>query len=353
MSTEIGNKPGSAQRGVIAILIAAAFLLISMPTHAATGQLQAAGVFAAGIFDNSNGFNPRYAGISAPHGGLMLDSHFWVCDDLDNVIKLTFDPEVGIAEPHSTALDWTNDVLNIANSGQPAFDASRNLIYVPSSQNRYGGVYRSVFTAGKDGDSFGPPVLLAASAGLSGPRPSSVVLGPDGQLYVGFLGTGDVRRINNPTAFTQTVQTIGKSSKGGRVFGLAFVGNDLYLAEKDGLSVIRNATSCNSGCQATVLPNSTRDDHTGIATDGIDTIYVAASNAILRYTISTQTQVLFANSGQLPDGTIVPFAIPSGQTTAVVLDPLGNLWVGDDITGGLTRFNGRLWLIPAGSSPVQ
>jgi hypothetical protein len=103
--------------------------------------------------------------------------------------------------------------------------------------------------------------------------------------------------------------------------------------------------------QATVLPNSTRDGPTGIATDGIDTIYVAASNAILRYTISTQTQVLFANSGQMLDGTIVPFAIPSGQTTAVVLDPLGNLWVGDDITGGLTRMNGRLWLIPAGSSP--
>ena len=36
-----------------------------------------------------------------------------------------------------------------------------------------------------------------------------------------------------------------------------------------------------------------------------------------------------------------------GHTTALSLDPFGNLWVGDDPSDGAFNFSGRLWRIPA------
>ena len=346
--------------GAASLLLALGLNLSSVTSSdAATGELYAAGYFSAGIFDSAPGFTDGtfiadYAGISAPRGGLVLGSNFWISDNAYNFTKLTFDPAIGIAEPHTPPPANVFDVLlNLAKPGQPAFDAARSVIYMPSAQTKTGGVYRSFYTAGLDTGSFSLPVQLAPGAGLDGPRPNAVALGPDGQLYVGFQSTGDIRRINNPAGITQTVQTIGKSSKGGQVYGLAFVGNDLYLAEKNGFSVIHNATACNSGCSATLMPHSiVGQSHLGIATDGVDTIYVATNNSIMRYTLSTQSQVLFANSGALPDRTIVPFMM-AGQMTATVLDAAGNLWVSDDTSGGVDRFHGRLWVIPAGSGPVQ
>lgn len=345
--------------GAASLLLALGLNLSSVTSgDAATSQLYAAGYFSAGIFNNEPGFNigtfnPEYMGISAPRGGLALGSNFWISDNVLYFIKLTLDPAVGIAEPRTPPPANITNVLSVGRPGQPAFDAVRSIVYMPSAQSKTGGVYRSVYTPGLESGSFSNPSLLAPSAGLDGPRPNAVALGPDGHLYVGFDATGDIRRINNPTGTTQTVQTIGKSSKGNRVFGVAFVGNDLYLAEKDGFSVIHNATACNSGCSATVMPHSiVGQSHLGVATDGVDTIYVATNNSIMRYTISTQSQVLFANSGAMFDGTIVPFMM-AGQMTATVLDAAGNLWVSDDISGGVDKFHGRLWVIPAGSSPVQ
>ena len=141
-------------------------------------------------------------------------------------------------------------------------------------------------------------------------------------------------------------------NNGNRIYGMAFVGKDLYLAEKDGFSVIRNATACNSGCQAALMPNSiVGQTHLGIAIDGADAIYLAINNSIMRYSLSTQSPVLFANSGAMPNGTVIPFMM-AGQMTAVVLDGAGNLWVSDDTSGGVDRFYGRLWFIPAGSLPI-
>jgi hypothetical protein len=360
-------------RTAAALIALSAYHFCATSSQAATGQLYAAGYFSAGLFENDPDFalravggNPppgNTVGISTPTGGLILDSHFWIAAVFPNAgafdsayfNKLTFDPALGIAE-----LGPYDGIGTPGKPGQPAFDPLRSIVYIPDNKSKVGGVYRYVFIPGLAQYSLSagvfnlsPGVALAPSAGLDGPRPQAVALGPDGQLYVGFDATGDIRRINNPAGTTQTVQTIGKSSKGNRVLGLAFVGNDLYLAEKDGLSVIHNATSCNSGCVATVMPHSlVGQPHLGITTDGVDTIYVAVNDSVMRYSISTQSQVLYANSGAMPNGTIVPFMM-GGRITSVVLDSAGNLFVGDDASGATINFYGREWLIPAGSSPVQ
>ena len=68
--------------------------------------------------------------------------------------------------------------------------------------------------------------------------PTSIALGPDGNLYVGFLKNGNVVRIVNPTALkidpTQIVQSVGTAPNGRPIRSLAFVGPDLYLASADG-----------------------------------------------------------------------------------------------------------------------
>ena len=97
---------------------------------------------------------------------------------------------------------------------------------------------------------------------LAGRRPSAAALGPDGNLYVGFLTSGDIVRLPvatlppPPACQVSPVLTIGKSINGGRVNGLAFVGADLYIAGKDGLTIIANATSCGGGCQPKTAPGS-------------------------------------------------------------------------------------------------
>src|SRR6185437_17043281 len=79
-----------------------------------------------------------------------------------------------------------------------------------------------------------PGALLVPKFGLAGNLPTAVALGPDGNLYVGFLKNGNVVRILNPTldpsSPSQIVQSVGGSPNGRPIRGLAFVGADLYVA---------------------------------------------------------------------------------------------------------------------------
>jgi hypothetical protein len=147
--------------------------------------------------------------------------------------------------------------------------------------------------------------------------------------------------------------TIGQSIKGGRVNGLAFVGGDLYIAGKDGLTKIPNAASCLSGCTSQVVPGSVNTGHFGIWADGIDTVYYLRDANVMRYQISTGVHEIFANSGSLPDGTVTPFMFVGGKSNLLTQDSFGNLWVGDDTSDGVGNATGRVWFIQAGQGPVQ
>jgi hypothetical protein len=111
---------------------------------------------------------------------------------------------------------------------------------------------------------------------LAGNNPTSIALGPDGNLYVGFLKNGNVVRITNPTVLpfndplkTQVVQSVGTAPNGRPVRSLTFVGANLYLGTPDGLSVIKNATAstCLGGCNGVpVVDGFTGMDHVGLTT---------------------------------------------------------------------------------------
>src|SRR4029077_5536451 len=106
------------------------------------------------------------------------------------------------------------------------------------------------------GNLTGTPTYIATTAGLDGSQPTAAALGPDGNLYVAFLKSGNIKRIVNPgIGTTQVVQSVGNTPSGHPGRALAFVGPDLYIGSADAFSVIRNAISpaCTGGCNATVL----------------------------------------------------------------------------------------------------
>ena len=225
-----------------------------------------------------------------------------------------------------------------------------------------GGVYRVLISPAQGGAGTPPgPTsfnIVAPAFGLAGDQPSALALGPDGNLYVGFLKNGNVKRIVNPyldpSDKTQIVQSVGGAPNGRPIRALAFAGADLYVAYTQGLAVIHNAisTSCQGGCNAVpVADGFAGAAHVGLTSDGVNRLYVAINaNGVWRYTISTGAMTLVSTGGPDPNTNVpLTFAFVAGHTNLLQLDHSGNLWIGDDTSDGLFNFSGRIWYISAAS----
>jgi hypothetical protein len=202
-----------------------------------------------------------------------------------------------------------------------------------------------------------PGEQLVPKAGLQGNLPNSIALGPDGNLYVGFLKNGNVVRIVHPTLDntdpTQIVQSVGTAPNGRSVRSMTFVGADLYLGTTDGLSVIKNAVAgtCLGGCNGVVIGDGFANAHVGLTSDGINRLYMAVNGVgVVRYTISTKVSQVISTGGTDPNtGLPLTFAFVGGDSNLMMLDRLGNLWIGDDSSDGHFNFSGRIWSISAGA----
>ena len=157
----------------------------------------------------------------------------------------------------------------------------------------------------------GGDAIIAANSRLGGNQPTAVALGPDGNLYFGNLKNGDIKRILNPgSGTTQVVQSVGKSPTGRPLRAMTFVGNDLYPAASDSLSVISNATSTTGtgGCNAVALSDGfSGTDHVGATSDGVDALYFAVAgtiNQVGRYSTLKKTFTEVAAGGVDRTGTV-------------------------------------------------
>ena len=332
-----------ALRTVIGLL--AAMVPFASTAPAATATLYTKGLFATPE-PSSGGAGANI--VSQPGGGIYHGTHFWLADGFSGFVRL----------------DLTNPALALADEvyagygaggsdAQVAYDVTRDLVYVADQSNKGSGIVRLSFAPN---EMVSNPCQVAPSFG--GRRPSAVALGPDGNLYAGFLTSGDIVRLAisrvaaPPACQVPPVETIGKSIKGGRVNGLAFIGGDLYIAGKDGLTKIVNASACLSGCTSQVVPGSANTGHFGLWADGIDTIYYLRDANVMRYRVSTGVHEVFANSGSLPDGTVTSFMFVGGKSNLITQDIYGNLWVGDDTSDGVGNATGRVWFIAAGQQPL-
>jgi hypothetical protein len=313
---------------------------------------------------------------NTPGGGVVVGGNVWEADGAQGFIHLmpadpnnpdpvnsgilVYDPRIG-----AFTLGGGGFCGPFCKLGQVAYDGNQT-VYVTSYDQQKGQPF-SVTFSGISRLTIDPVFgfvsynyRVAPNAGLQGNQTTSIALGPDGNLYIGFLKNGNVVRIVNPQIDpaadvnkTQIVQSVGTAPNGRAVRSMTFVGPDLYLGTSDGLSVIKNAvaTTCLGGCNAVRISDGFSGvDHVGLTTDGINRIYMSINGAgVWRYTINTQSTQLISTGGTDPNGTVLTFAFVGGHSNLLQLDRLGNLWIGDDISDGARNFDGRIWYISAGA----
>ncbi len=289
------------------------------------------------------------SGLTAPAGGLWLPGalggHLWVSDNIN-----------GFCRVDAGALNLATCNFSAKKPGAPAFDAVNNFVYVPDMGGAVG-VMRLKYNPANE--TLTTQTEIAIGLGLAGNRVAWVALGPDGNLYIASLKDPNVRRITNPGGLIpvpagtnpQTVVTVGHTSDGRRVKGgIAFVNSvnpvtgqpdiRLYLAETGRISFIFDPTraSCTGGCNGILILDLVQP--TSITSDGADNVYfnqgpfLSGPTDTFKFTQSTNTMALLVNQAYLPDGTLDRIM----NASALVLDGLGSLYIGDDPNGGFAPF---------------
>jgi hypothetical protein len=191
--------------------------------------------------------------------------------------------------------------------------------------------------------------LVAANKGLGGNQPLSVVLGPDGSLYVSFNKNGNVLRITAPSTNTNTVSQVGQSTDGHAVFSLAWIStniidgfgnpqtqNRLYLLQTTALTYVTGAETGAKSKTAIVTPMKVATP-VAMVSDGADVLYVAKGGEIDTYSQSTQASQTYSVGSSGPPLTFF------GKITGIALSG-GIVYVGDDASGTGAPGQGRLWI---------
>lgn len=317
--------------------------------------------------------NPLIGGVppTAPAGGAMANLQPWICDAAKGfapvipVAQGVVDPFLAIGAANAVKLPMSSTITP-ATCGQIAW-GSNGLVYVtqavvdtnvtPSSER---GILRTAINP-LNGAFVGPSEYIATTAGLDGNQPTAAAIGPDGNLYVGFLKNGNIKRVLNPGVGTaQVVQSVGNTPSGHPARAFAFVGTDLYIASSDALSVIHSATnaSCNGGCNAVPISDGFSGvPHVGVTSDGVNVFFAVAgssqipgSSQVWRLTPATGLYSFVAQGGADRNGANASnFSFVSAKTNLLAMDSSGNLWIGDDTSGATTQGAGRLWTISGAS----
>jgi len=351
-----------------------AILIFAMLFGLASSNAQSSGVNADLRSSSAVLTNPIAGAVlpTAPAGAVVAGPQTWVCD-----ASMGFAPvvgtESGVADPFLAIGTQGNIKLPISSTtvpatcGQAAFDRN-GFAYITQAvvdTKNTPSTARGILRASLDPNTGlfeGLSSYIATTAGLDGNQPTAAAFGPDGNLYVGFLKNGNVKKIVNPgSGVTQVVQSVGNTPQGHPARAFAFVGNDLYIASVDAFSVILNATSssCTGGCNAiTISDGFSGTVHTGLTSDGVNEVYFAVagtaqipgSSQIWRYTPSSGLFAFVSQGGLDKNGLNASnFSFADAKTNLLTLDAGGNLWIGDDTSGTGATGAGRLWTIGAAS----
>ena len=306
-------------------------------------------------------------GVTMPNDGVWMGSHLWISDGVDGFCRVDVDPVSRLA-----ALNTTTCSVATTKPGQPAFDPASGFVYVPDATSKSVGVIRLQFDA--SGTMCGAPetvcnpVTLAPGMGLEDQKADAAAVDPtSGTLYLGFQARNataptQIARILNPAGpvGTQSVEFVARTTRQRPVYGLLFVGADLWVSDNSGIETLPNVKTCQPGGCATVLVLNVAGPR-GFATDGKRYLYTAAplipppgttvpagsiNTVVERYDVTTGDIVPFSSTAVLPDGTSGPYWIVDSLTVA----PNGNLFIADDPNVlGLPTQQGRIFEIGSGS----
>jgi hypothetical protein len=319
-----------------------------------------------------------YGLTAAAGGGVFLPStdggHVWLADEAAGFCRYDTVPQApGLHASNPAACD---DGSVLGSGGQAVYDDSviagttnQHFVYVAQNDHLSPGIIR--FTYDPNGDSGkgslvdASGVIMAPNAGLNGDKANGLALGPckvgapvtcKHSLYVGGLLDGFIRRINNPEddPRVQTVDVVAMTTdqKNGIVGrgingSMGLIGNDLYLPENQGFTVIKNVTACptNNVVCATIPLNIGNFGTIFGASIGVDTnpqhsaaglVYASespgnANATIYQYDVATNTSRIYASQGKMPAAGTAEATVYCTLTCTRPIDP-------NDPPGGTANF---------------
>jgi hypothetical protein len=372
-------------------------------------------------------------GLTAPKGGTTFvpsddGGHIWAADHSQGLCRMDTvkDPSGVSLGLHAYNSATCDDGTLLGSGGQTVYDksivpASTNLHYLYVAQNDHlsPGIVR--FTYDPSGDTgagalvAGSGVIMAPNAGLNGDKANALALGPCKpvapgtpapatctSLYMGGLLDGFIRRINNPQAdprlqtvdvvamtTEQRVGTVGKGING----SMGMIGDDLYLPENQGFTVVKNISSCPAAgqvCGTTPLNIGQFGFIFGSAI-GVDAnpahsaaglVYAAispgaANGTLYQYDVATNTSRIYATQGKMPDAGTAAATVYCTTTCTRPVDPAnppggfgnfrfaqglmtddnGDVYLTEDAFAGARGGRGHAWVAgfvpyPNGVTPV-
>lgn len=206
-------------------------------------------------------------GINAPGGGVILGGtaisaasgqlvrHLWSADARNGLCRI--DPDVDTTGNHAinpaTCIHTALGIRLVP--GQVTFDPIRNDLYMVQANI---GVFRFHYiNSGDSGQGVMNPTQQEVLGGLSGTSgvcgvasnvPTSITLGPDGNLYLGFQKNGNITRIlspqTEPLPCSNIQSNIGSTTDHISDFGVAWIGHDLFGVDSVTPVVWTNADKC-------------------------------------------------------------------------------------------------------------
>ena len=252
-----------------------------------------------------------------------------------------------------------NAVLPII--GQPAFDPLTGFVYLPDQSTGSNGIWRYAF----NGSTFGAGVNgvnIATSAALGAQRPGAIAFGTDGNLYATMTANSSILRINTPAAAAQTVDKMSTTISGLPAHGLAMVGTQLWVADRDGIIDIVDPVGCANKCRGAILTQIFGlASPLSVTWDAINSyVYIGTPAGVIRHARITGVTDTYSSSYGAPcvpgiPGVLVPPIICPGlfsNVTAVGLDGGGNLLLVDDPSAG-QPFEASVYTVPFFVQPLS
>lgn len=201
------------------------------------------------------------AGVTHPRGLLWLQTNWWVSDEDNGFCRIDQNLISGAASMTNCFKPGTFI------PGQPAADKvdalGRQNVYVPDASGDSKGIVRLKFTPDGTGGTVSETGLLNSGKGTAGSV--AIPTGPfnDGAVYIGYYNIGSISKIQQPATAPTAPIPVGGLGHGVGALSLAFMGNDLYIAElapppSSGGQLVK-------GSQVTVLVSASPDLQRGSA----------------------------------------------------------------------------------------
>ena len=201
------------------------------------------------------------SGLTHPRGLLWLQTNWWVSDEDHGFCRIDQNPITGAA-----AMTHCFKPAGFI-PGQPAADKpdglGRQNVYVPDSSGDSKGIVRLKFIPDGTGGTVSETGLLNSGKGTA--SAVSLPTGPfnDGAVYIGYYDIGSINKIQQPATAPTAPIAVGGLAKGVGALSLAFMGNDLYIAELG--PPASTAGQLVKGSQVTVLQAASPDLQRGSA----------------------------------------------------------------------------------------